>query len=217
MGAEIIGADLANLDDVAFAEIEQALYRFGAIVIRDQSLTHVDQIRFAQRFGTPEVHPIVQGLDDHPEIIKIHKAAGDPATFGVGWHSDNSFTERPSLCSIVYAESRPSAQVAYDRFLKKWKKLWNPVARSLAEAGPELLTFYGYPESQWKSLRTTNAIERINGEFKRRTKTQGAFSTESSVLVVLFGLVASGMIRLRKIPGYRDMPARGPELLKRST
>lgn len=119
--------------------------------------------------------------------------------------------------SIIYADDLASAEIAYDRFLKKWKKNWEPVARSLAEAGKELLTFYKYPQSQWKSLRTTNAVERLNMEFKRRTKTQGSFPTASSALVVLFGLVASGMIRLRKIPGYQDMPPRvRPELKKES-
>jgi len=118
--------------------------------------------------------------------------------------------------TIVYADDLSSARFAYDRVFKKWKKRWEPVARSLAEAGEELLTFYSYPSTQWKSLRTTNAVERLNGEFKRRTKTQGSFPTESSVLVVLFGLVASGMVRLRKIPGYKDMPPRRQEKLERS-
>ncbi|MFH2202162.1 MAG: IS256 family transposase [Elusimicrobiota bacterium] len=117
---------------------------------------------------------------------------------------------------IVYADDMASGKEFYDRFLRKWKKQWTPVARSLEEAGPELLAFYRYPQSQWKSLRTTNAVERLNEEFRRRMKTQGSFPSESSVLVVLFGLVASGMVRLRKIPGYYDMPPRSPEALERS-
>jgi taurine dioxygenase len=107
MGAEILGADLSEIDDALFAVIQKAFYEFGAIVIRDQVLTHEEHKRFAARFGKLEVHPIVEGLEGHPEIIKIHKAKGDPATFGVGWHSDNSFTERPSLGSILYAEKIP--------------------------------------------------------------------------------------------------------------
>ena len=69
----------------------------------------------------------------------------------------------------------------------------------------ELLTFYRYPKSQWKAVRTTNIIERINGEFRRRIKTQSSFPSEQSVLVLLFGLMASGMIRMRRIGGYADM------------
>lgn len=112
---------------------------------------------------------------------------------------------RVDFHAIVYAENAGAARWAYDAFLRKWKRLSEGVARSLEEAGDELLTFFRYPESQWKSLRTTNVVERLNGEFRRRIKTQGSFPSESSVLVVLFGLVASGMIRMRRIEGYEDM------------
>ena len=77
---------------------------------------------------------------------------------------------------------------------------------SLQEAGPDLLTFYRYPKSQWKSLRTTNQIERLNGESRRRTKTQSSFSNEASALVLLWALVAFGHIQLRRIVGWQDMP-----------
>jgi hypothetical protein len=40
-----------------------------------------------------------------------------------------------------------------------------------------LLTFFRYPRSQWKSWRTTNSIERLHLEFRRRVKTQGSFPT----------------------------------------
>ncbi len=107
MGAEIFGVDLAELTDDAFSRVAEALCRFGAIVFRNQTITHEAHKLFASRFGALEVHPIVDGITDHPEIIKMHKAAGDAATFGVGWHSDNSFTARPSRCSIVYGVEVP--------------------------------------------------------------------------------------------------------------
>ena len=109
--------------------------------------------------------------------------------------------------AIVYAKNLAAAQKAYDDFTRKWKPLCEGVVTSLHEAGTELLTFYRYPERQWKSLRTTNPIERLNGEFRRRTKTQGSFRNESSALVVLWGLIAFGYVRLRKINGWQEMPA----------
>lgn len=112
---------------------------------------------------------------------------------------------RSDFHAIVYAEDAGSARSAYDAFLRKWRRLSEGVARSLEEAGTELLTFFRYPKSQWKSLRTTNALERLNEEFRRRVKTQSSFPSESSVLVLLFGMVASGMVRMRKIVGYEDM------------
>jgi transposase-like protein len=107
---------------------------------------------------------------------------------------------------IVYADHIDDAQKAYDAFCSKWSKLCVEVVTSLQEAGHDLLTFYRYPKSQWKSLRTTNQIERLNGEFRRRTKTQGSFSNEKAALVVLWALVALGHIQLRKIAGWKDMP-----------
>ena len=106
---------------------------------------------------------------------------------------------------IVYAETLAAAQKAREAFLLKWKKPCPGVAASLEEAGQELLTFYQFPESQWLSLRTTNVIERIQQEFRRRVKTQAALPNEGAVLRVFFGLWVSGQIKLRRIRGYRDI------------
>jgi len=120
-------------------------------------------------------------------------------------HSHAAITE--DFHRIVYAENLAQAQVAYQAFLNKWRSRCEGVARSLEEAGGELLTFYRYPESQWRSLRTTNAIERLNQEFRRRMKTQGSLPSSSSVLILMYALVMSGQIPTRKIDGAADMPA----------
>ena len=46
-------------------------------------------------------------------------------------------------------------------------------------------------------------IERLREEFRRRVKTQGALPSEDAALVLLFSLVASGQIKLRRIDGWR--------------
>jgi len=106
---------------------------------------------------------------------------------------------------IVYAQDRAAATRAHQAFLGKWRKRSPAVATSLEEAGEELLTFYAFPPSQWLSLRTTNAIERLQLEFRRRVKTQGALPGETAALRLLFGLLASGQIRLRRIKGFREI------------
>ena len=70
----------------------------------------------------------------------------------------------------------------------------------------ELLTFFEFPKAQWKTLKTTNVIERPHEEFRRRVKTQDSLPTEDAALVLLFGLVASGQIRLRRLDGWRQIP-----------
>ena len=62
-----------------------------------------------------------------------------------------------------------------------------------------------FPSSQWKALRTTNALERINEEFRRRTKTQASLPNEEAVLFLLFGLLRSGQITLRRLVGWQDL------------
>jgi putative transposase len=50
-------------------------------------------------------------------------------------------------------------------------------------------------------------IERLHEEFRRRVKTPGSLPTEDAALVLLFGLVASGQIRPRRLDGWRQIPA----------
>jgi transposase-like protein len=63
-----------------------------------------------------------------------------------------------------------------------------------------------FPEVQWKTLRTTNTIERLHEEFRRRVKTPGSLPSEDAALILLFSLVASGQIKLRRIDGWRKIP-----------
>jgi transposase-like protein len=107
--------------------------------------------------------------------------------------------------TIIRAKDGAAALEAYKAFERKWDKLCPPVAKSLAEAGLDLLTFYQFPKSMWKGLRTTNPVENLNREFRRRTKTQGSFSTEAAAVTLLYGLVAFGQIKFRRIDGHRAL------------
>ena len=114
---------------------------------------------------------------------------------------------REDFHRIVYAGSADAGRAAYSAFERKWAKRCPGVVRSLQEGGAELLTFFTFPKPQWKTLRTTNVIERLNGEFRRRVKTQGSLPTEDAALILLFSLVASGQIKLRKLDGWRKLAA----------
>jgi len=107
--------------------------------------------------------------------------------------------------TIVRAKDGAAALETYNAFERKWSKLCPPVAKSLAEAGMELLTFYEFPKGMWRGLRTTNALENLNREFRRRTKTQGSFSTEDAALTLLYGLVAFEQIKFRRVDGHHAL------------
>ena len=117
---------------------------------------------------------------------------------------------------IVYAASESAAREAYSAFTGKWRSRCPGIVRSLEEAGDELLTMYRFPKQQWKNIRTTNVIERLNGEFRRRVKTQGSLPSEDAALILLFGLIATGQIKLRKIDGYKKLAEVISEQMRRA-
>src|SRR5438309_1486520 len=73
---------------------------------------------------------------------------------------------------MIYAATPAQIESRRKAFIRKWRLKWRAVADSLEEAGDRLFTFTRLPPSQWRSARTTNAIERLHEEFKRRIKTQ---------------------------------------------
>ena len=107
---------------------------------------------------------------------------------------------------MIYGEDEAAVEKARTTFSRKWKLRCPPVIASFDEAGDELFTFTRFPKSQWKALRTTNALERINGEFRRRTKTQSSLPSCDAVLLLLFGLLRSGAVKLRRMDGWEDLP-----------
>lgn len=111
---------------------------------------------------------------------------------------------------LIYAPSVADVQAKRKAFLRKWRLKCYAVAASLEEAGEALFTFLRYPQGQWRSLRTTNAIERLHEEFKRRIKTQCALPSAEAVCMLYWALVASGEITLRRVDGWQhlaDQPA----------
>jgi len=113
---------------------------------------------------------------------------------------------RDDFHRIVYATNVGAARTAYTAFQRTWAQRCPGVVTSLREGGDELLTFFTFSKVQWKTLRTTNTIERLHEEFRRRVKTRGSLPSEDAALILLFGLVASGQITLRRIDGWRKIP-----------
>ncbi len=103
---------------------------------------------------------------------------------------------------MIYAETAQEVARRRKAFLCKWRLKCRAVADSLEEAGDRLFTFTRLDPSQWKAARTTNAIERLNEEFRRRIKTQTVLPAPETVPMLLWVLLASGQIRMRKVDGW---------------
>ena len=103
---------------------------------------------------------------------------------------------------MIYAATPQEVAAGRKAFLRKWRLKCRPVADSLEEAGDRLFTFTRLPPSQWKSARTTNAIERLHEEFKRRIKTQTVLPSAETAAMLFWALLASGQITMRKVDGW---------------
>jgi len=103
---------------------------------------------------------------------------------------------------MIYAKTVKDVEARRKAFVRKWRLKCPAVAASLEEAGASLFTFLRYPPDQWKSIRTTNAIERLHEEFKRRIKTQCLLPCAETACMLFWALLASGQITLRRVDGW---------------
>lgn len=106
---------------------------------------------------------------------------------------------------MIYADTAVEVEKRRKAFLRKWRLKCKAVADSLEEAGDRLFTFTRLDPAQWKAARTTNAIERLNEEFRRRIKTQTVLPCAETVPMLLWALLASGQITMRKVDGWQTL------------
>jgi len=106
---------------------------------------------------------------------------------------------------MIYADTPEEIAIRRKAFIRKWRLKHRAVADSLEEAGDRLFTFTRLPPSQWRSVRTTNAIERLHEEFKRRIKTQTVLPSADTAAMLFWALLASGQINMRKVDGWQTL------------
>ena len=87
--------------------------------------------------------------------------------------------------SIFYASTRSKALEFYDQFKAKWEKEIPSAVKCLENSLDACLTYLHFPEEEWVCLRTTNVIERVNKEFKRRTRPMEILAGERSCYTLL--------------------------------
>jgi putative transposase len=106
---------------------------------------------------------------------------------------------------MIYAATPQEIAARRRAFLRKWRLKCRAVADSLEEAGERLFAFTRLPPSQWKSARTTNAVERLHEEFKRRIKTQTVLPSAETAAMLFWALLASGQTTMRKVDGWQSL------------
>src|SRR5689334_19213323 len=173
---------------------------------------------------------IARGLRD-PAFLIIDGAAGLEKALAALWpevptqrctvhkhrnllaHAPDALHEEISAdyTDMIYATTAKEIETRRRSFIRKWRLKCRAVAESLEEAGDRLFTFTRLPEGQWKSARTTNAIERLHEEFKRRIKTQTVLPSAETAAMLFWALLASGQITMRKVDGWQSLAEKPTE------
>lgn len=99
--------------------------------------------------------------------------------------------QRPCLeeAKLIYqAANQTEAISAFRQWKRRWQRLAPKAVACLEEDLEELLAFFDCPKRHWKRLRTTNVIERLFVEVRRRIRTMCAFTTRSSCERILFSV-----------------------------
>ena len=108
IGAEIVGADLENLTDAQFEQIEQAFTDHLVLFFRDQPPLSIEaHVAFGKRFGPLHTHPVAPGPEGHPEVMIIAADANSKYADGNNWHTDVSCDELPPLGSCLQLRTLP--------------------------------------------------------------------------------------------------------------
>jgi putative transposase len=87
--------------------------------------------------------------------------------------------------SIFYASSKEKALDFATQFAECWQKDVPSAVKCLQNSLASCLTFFDFPREEWISLRTTNVIERLNKEFKRRTRPMEIVAGENACYTLL--------------------------------
>src|SRR4030042_4125941 len=89
------------------------------------------------------------------------------------------------LRSVFYASSKSKALEFSTQFKERWQNQIPSAVQCLGNSIDACLTFMAFPEEEWISLRTTNIIERLTKEFRRRTKSMEVVAGETSCYTLL--------------------------------
>jgi len=90
------------------------------------------------------------------------------------------------LKPVYRATSKEAAEKALDELEDKWGDTYPLVIKSWRRKWEHLSAYFKYPEPIRKIIYTTNAVEAIHRQFRKLTKTKGAFPNENSLLKLLY-------------------------------
>lgn len=151
LGAEIVGIDVAALDDDGLSRVRQAVLDHLVVMIRGQHHLGIDGLEaFTARLGQPIETPFVGSLRGHPHVVRVIKEAHETnPNFGGGWHSDLSYLEAPPNFTLLWAHDVPTSG---------GDTMWSNQYRALESFSPGFID----------TLRSLRAVHTAAGPYSSR-------------------------------------------------
>ena len=117
LGAEVMGLQVADIDDATFHDIYSAFLTHQVLLFRGQSLPPGAQVAFARRFGEVQVHVLNQyHAEQHPELYTLTNLDAEGRPSGkhpdrgtLIWHTDGSWRQRTAQATMLFAEQIPAS------------------------------------------------------------------------------------------------------------
>ncbi len=111
IGAELSGVSLAEAANNAdlFGAIRAELLKHKVLFLRDQDISRSDHVKFAERFGSLEDHPVVGSDPENPGLVRIYKDVNSPPDhFENAWHCDATWRDAPPMGAVLRCIACPS-------------------------------------------------------------------------------------------------------------
>jgi len=190
MGAQVLGAQLAQLTDEAFAELQDALWRHKMLFLRDQDLDHASHEAFAARFGPFGKDAYTQGVSGHRNVQPVIKEAdvSSKAMFGSGWHTDSPFLERPPSVTVLRAVEVPPYG---------GDTVWANAALAFRMLSPTMQDMLRPLRVRMSAMANAATQEKVSGKSL-------AFSSEES-RAAAFGGQAHPLVRTHPVTGEESL------------
>ena len=116
LGAELLGLQVAAVDDRSFPAVYDAFLRHQVLLFRNQNLPPAAQVAFARRFGEVQIHVMDQyHASQYPELYTLSNLDAEGRPSGkhpdrgtLAWHTDGSWRHVTGHATMLYAEQIPS-------------------------------------------------------------------------------------------------------------
>jgi putative transposase len=145
-----------------------------------------DSVELGIMDGLPGLEGVFKRFFQRAQTQRCQKHAKANACRRVRTKEREEFSK--DLNQVFYAANESSARSAFHDLKAKWSSLFPTALQIIQRDLDGLLTFFQFDATYWTVLRTTNPIERLNKEFKRRTKamevTGGEISTYRCLVYV---------------------------------